>query len=109
MMVELPDGRVLSFSDSMTEEDVQTMVKLYMENKTHATEAVNVAKAEVLGLRTELAQRPKQVDNVSLEIHALRKEMQDGLTRLQTIMLMDRELVRNEVGDFTRSRVVPPK
>jgi hypothetical protein len=112
MIVELPDDRELEFPDSMTEDQIDGIVKVLL----NAEAAASAARAEVAVLTTELRALRAHVEKkgkpssegmgVAEALRALQSSFDAGFHRLLRAQLADRILVRDESGEPYKSKAV---
>ena len=112
MILELGDGRELQLPDELSDEFARQLKKLILETEQRAA----TAEAEVRALRDEMDILRKSVrdsstkmaptDDTVKAIHTLQNGLLDALARIERATSADREIVPDQFGDYTRSKIV---
>ena len=112
MILELGDGRELLLPDEVSDEFARQLKKLILETERRAA----TAEADVQKLRDEMAILRKtvgessvkaaSVDNTAQAIRSLQSDLLSALARIERATSADRQIVPDEFGEYTRSKIV---
>lgn len=112
MILELGDGREVKLPDEMNDESARLLKRLILG----AEERARVAEGEVRLLRDEMTALRAHVASVAgaqqdhraivMAIGQMHSGLAEGLGRVTAAARADRMMVRDEMGEMTRSRAV---
>jgi len=112
MILQFDDGRELELPDDMPDETARQLKRLIQAHE----ERTRAAEAEVRAVRDELATLRVHMNSVSDKqntdtfvanaIANMHQELTHMLNKVHAAVSADREIVPNEFGDMTRSRIV---
>jgi hypothetical protein len=112
MILELGDGRELILPDEVSDEFARQLKKLILETESRAA----AAEADVQKLRDEMAILRKSInqsnvkvasaDGTAQAIQELQSGLLSALARIERATSADRQIVPDEFGEYTRSKIV---
>lgn len=112
MILEIDANRQLQLPDDMSDETARQLKRwiLTLEERAQAAESqVRTLQDEMAGLRQSHANTQAVVADNTAIVNAIRETSQASIAELKRIFkatAADREIVPNDLGDMTRSRVI---
>jgi hypothetical protein len=112
MILELGDGRELLLPDEVSDEFARQLKKLILETESRAA----AAEADVQKLRDEMAALRRSInesnvntvvrDDTAQAVRGLQSALLSALARIEQATSADRQIVPDEFGEYTRSKIV---
>lgn len=112
MILEIDANRQLQLPDDMSDETARQLKRwiLTLEERAQAAESqVRTLQDEMAGLRNNIASTQTMLSDNTATVSAIREMSVASIAELKRIfkaIAADREIVPNDLGDMTRSRVI---